>query len=754
MDASDLLGGFEQEAHARRRSVAAQQLHVAAQECTRTFLLRGSAYTEMSQAWEHARQACERAESSQSEQIGLSEKKTLLLEALNRVRTALGVGGRDTAAEDAVHCAESVLYSEKDTIIRWQDGPLLRALKDGLWLVLENANLCSPSVLDRLNPLLEPGGQLLVNEAGGGEGLHGDAQNHVIKPHENFRIFLSYDSFLGEISRAMRNRCLEVHVSPPAAHANDIAAMGEPHGLGTPAPDEVRMMASAYSSHRSDSYEGARRMCSAYACSMDVLLAAGLPLERGAALAFEYSVATSDPFSSPGDVSHAFLAYSSGGWHHDTFEAGLGGLAHNLTGLVSVGMGRAAFPEPRSSACAVAASYEVGCLPLERLYSVNRFAHAVEGSLSDEKMQKFSVDCLLAGADVRSSLQKNFVVLVIGALSKEIFAKISETASACWMTFFEAFSSFLFGASGGSFCVAAHLPALENGLLLLLALQRSLALSDANTEEVKFHMFRLIKSLEGLALEQGLPHDAIQEVCAAAFSATGVLIGDDSQEEGTSRIRMCAPYQSMATLRFAIAAAEIRRAINAYSGLQSLSQSAAVCTAEFNKTLSAAEHLMDLIREGHDAAGSGRLRGSSEILDLLPILIRRILEKELHSTEARHLGAEAGSDTWNVPTPSAARGPCVLTAFPDRTSLPVQKALSLADAVAGSMDCELMCRASCDAYVSWAPSRTAVVPSGAFRACFQLFTSSVGSAVVGRQMLNLSGGGGEAHHYQHPGKEL
>ena len=138
----------------------------------------------MSQAWEHARQACERAESSQSEQIGLSEKKTLLLEALNRVRTALGVGGRDTAAEDAVHCAESVLYSEKDTIIRWQDGPLLRALKDGLWLVLENANLCSPSVLDRLNPLLEPGGQLLVNEAGGGEDLHDDAQNHVIKPHE------------------------------------------------------------------------------------------------------------------------------------------------------------------------------------------------------------------------------------------------------------------------------------------------------------------------------------------------------------------------------------------------------------------------------------------------------------------------------------------------------------------------------------------------------------------------------------------
>jgi hypothetical protein len=30
-------------------------------------------------------------------------------------------------------------------------------------VLLENANLCNPAVLDRLNPLMEPGGNLLVS---------------------------------------------------------------------------------------------------------------------------------------------------------------------------------------------------------------------------------------------------------------------------------------------------------------------------------------------------------------------------------------------------------------------------------------------------------------------------------------------------------------------------------------------------------------------------------------------------------------
>ena len=46
----------------------------------------------------------------------------------------------------------------------WVDGVVVKALKTGAWLLIDNVNLCSPSVLDRLNSLLEPNGSLLVTE--------------------------------------------------------------------------------------------------------------------------------------------------------------------------------------------------------------------------------------------------------------------------------------------------------------------------------------------------------------------------------------------------------------------------------------------------------------------------------------------------------------------------------------------------------------------------------------------------------------
>jgi midasin len=57
----------------------------------------------------------------------------------------------------------------------WVDGALTRAVECGGWVLLDNANLCNPTVLDRLNPLLEPGGCLYINECGqvGGPGRAG-----------------------------------------------------------------------------------------------------------------------------------------------------------------------------------------------------------------------------------------------------------------------------------------------------------------------------------------------------------------------------------------------------------------------------------------------------------------------------------------------------------------------------------------------------------------------------------------------------
>ena len=65
----------------------------------------------------------------------------------------------------------------------------------------------SPSVLDRLNGLLEPGGVLSIDERGV---LDGEVP--AIKPHPEFRLILSLDPKHGEISRAMRNRGVEIYI--------------------------------------------------------------------------------------------------------------------------------------------------------------------------------------------------------------------------------------------------------------------------------------------------------------------------------------------------------------------------------------------------------------------------------------------------------------------------------------------------------------------------------------------------------------
>lgn len=91
---------------------------------------------------------------------------------------------------------------------QWVDGILVEALQQGYWLVLDNANLCSPSVLDRLNSLLEPNGHLSINEHPADDGTA-----RVVRPHPSSRIFLTVDPKYGELSRAMRNRGVEIYIS-------------------------------------------------------------------------------------------------------------------------------------------------------------------------------------------------------------------------------------------------------------------------------------------------------------------------------------------------------------------------------------------------------------------------------------------------------------------------------------------------------------------------------------------------------------
>ncbi len=128
--------------------------------------------------------------------------------ALAWLRLVAGEGERslDTIGDRLRDLAMTGLTSTSS--FDWVDGPLVRALRSGDWFVINDANLCAPSVLDRLNSLCEFNGSLVLTEKGSESG-----SPETIHPHPNFRLFMTFDPKHGELSRAMRNRGLEIFVS-------------------------------------------------------------------------------------------------------------------------------------------------------------------------------------------------------------------------------------------------------------------------------------------------------------------------------------------------------------------------------------------------------------------------------------------------------------------------------------------------------------------------------------------------------------
>ncbi|KIY74066.1 P-loop containing nucleoside triphosphate hydrolase protein [Cylindrobasidium torrendii FP15055 ss-10] len=104
----------------------------------------------------------------------------------------------------------------------WYDGPLVEAMRQGHWLLMDGANLCNPSVLDRLNSVCEVDGVLTLNERGQ---VDGDAV--VVTPHPSFRLFMSADPQYGELSRAMRNRGIEITLLDHMPSTDDIQILAD-----------------------------------------------------------------------------------------------------------------------------------------------------------------------------------------------------------------------------------------------------------------------------------------------------------------------------------------------------------------------------------------------------------------------------------------------------------------------------------------------------------------------------------------------
>ena len=87
----------------------------------------------------------------------------------------------------------------------FKDGLLVRALRNGDWIVLDELNLAPTDVLEALNRLLDDNRELIVPET-----------QEVIRPHPHFMLFATQNPpglYGGRkvLSRAFRNRFLEVH---------------------------------------------------------------------------------------------------------------------------------------------------------------------------------------------------------------------------------------------------------------------------------------------------------------------------------------------------------------------------------------------------------------------------------------------------------------------------------------------------------------------------------------------------------------
>lgn len=197
-DALDLIGGYEQFDPHRKASYARDSIHANCIDTAKRGLLDGPE-TKVSQILQDV-EAMDRSPASDAafEQL----VKSLSASTQAQLMPLLSSFREDTGAIDKAR-------------FEWIDGPLIEALEQGKWFVLDNANLCSASVLDRLNSLLEPNGTLIVNEHSTEDG-----SPRYIRPHPNFRIFLTVDPRLGELSRAMRNRAIELYMMPSAADAS------------------------------------------------------------------------------------------------------------------------------------------------------------------------------------------------------------------------------------------------------------------------------------------------------------------------------------------------------------------------------------------------------------------------------------------------------------------------------------------------------------------------------------------------------
>ena len=199
VDTMDLIGGYEQVDGIRHVSNVKDEL---SQHLERDILAALSSIE--SQLPTEALELLQNARKSVLKKGTLASLRAQLHRLANRTSNSIL-----EKYSESLYGATSPDSASAKVRFEWTDGILIQALEKGDWLVLDNANLCSSSVLDRLNSLLEPNGFLIVNEHHTSEG-----STRIVRPHPNFRLFMTMDPRHGDLSRAMRNRSVEIFFMP------------------------------------------------------------------------------------------------------------------------------------------------------------------------------------------------------------------------------------------------------------------------------------------------------------------------------------------------------------------------------------------------------------------------------------------------------------------------------------------------------------------------------------------------------------
>jgi midasin len=193
VDTSEILGSFEQQDIGRQVRQAIDAVLALLENASDIEPTASSIFVSLRQSIE----AVIEAVSLES----ISTFGQLAQQLVDQVSTRLDTTRAASALSDLAKANHNA------TGFAWVDGQLLDAIRQGGWFLISDANLCSPSVLDRLNSLCETDGTLVMSEKGSASGVP-----EVIRPHEDFRLFMTYDPRHGELSRAMRNRGVELHI--------------------------------------------------------------------------------------------------------------------------------------------------------------------------------------------------------------------------------------------------------------------------------------------------------------------------------------------------------------------------------------------------------------------------------------------------------------------------------------------------------------------------------------------------------------